>query len=566
MESLFFGEKKDLGDGIKTLFLKTGTFHILAVSGFNIGFLIVTVFFFLKLLRVPKNARLLIALAIAWIYCFIVGWQAPVVRATSMATVLILGSLLGRKTDIYNSIGLAAILILAIQPIELFAVGFQLSFAAVLGMVAFSGQFIQKPDPAARRQMDWMEKTRFYLTELFWVSFVATMTTLPITVQNFYMVSPVSLLANLVVVPLSFAIFVAGVVYFFTFGWSGPFLSAVPWIVRPLMNFFMQSLRWMESLPWSSVTVGKLSPALWVVFTAGIFYFLWDPKIQNRWSRFFILSLFCANVFLLQGAVRNSETSLKVTFLDVGQGDSVYMRFPDGRNLLLDAGKGRDPDAGRWVVSPFLKSQGVSSLDLVAFSHPQEDHIGGMETVLEEFQVKNVLDPGRAYSSAVYRRIQKKIRQEKSVFLHPSAGDHLSGLRDCSVDFLHPQKELPPEKNINNDSLVFKVSHGKSRILLTGDIQSPAMNKILTANADLEADLLKVPHHGARMEAAGMEFVRRARPRFSVISVGERNPFKHPRSETLSILEGIEGNRILRTDREGAISFVSDAQGFAKSP
>ncbi len=558
LKALLLGEKRELSDEFESLFVRTGTMHLLAVSGFNVGFLTAALLFILSPFRIPKKIRWVIVLAVIWAYCVMVGWQAPLVRASVMATVLIVAKLLGRKQDLLNSLGLAALLILASNPKNIFDIGFQLSFAAVAGMALFMPIFMPKKELFPNEKMTFWEKSAFGAQELFWVSFVATLTTLPLTVQYFYMVTPLSLAANMVAVPLSFCLFFCGLVYFLCFWWVPPFLFFIPWILKSMMLIFTCLLSWISRLPFSVVIVGKMDLAVEIVLIAGLSYLLFSKKIKSRFFRALLLIIFSMNVFLFQEALRYFDRRFAMTVLDVGQGDAIYFEFPKGGNLLIDAGKGQPHDKGRHVVGPYLKSRGIRSLDALVISHPQEDHIGGMSALLEDFSVAHVIDAKKVYFSGIYQLLQKNIRSKMIDYCQAARGSSLKGFSDVRVDIFSPPAGKEASKNINNDCLILKITYGKTSFLLTGDIEDPAMRSLMESGLDLHADVLKVPHHGAKPRKEAELFFQSVAPRVSVISVGQRNSYGHPRKETLELLSSIKGNQIFRTDQQGAVRVVSD--------
>ena len=566
LKALFLGERSDLSEDFKDLFIRTGTMHILAVSGFNIGFLSLTLFFFLKPFKVSRNLKLWLTLVLVWLYCFLVGWQSPVVRASVMATILISGQLLGRRPNILNSLGLAAIVILGINPKQLFDVGFQLSFVAVFAIAQVLSIFLKRLELWPNERMTVQEKLGRQAEELFWISWACLLVTLPITVENFYIVTPLSLIANMIVVPLSFFIFFTGTVFFLTFWWVPKFLFFVPILIKVMMRFFVGSLFIIENLPGAYFIVGKLYPVFLSFLVAGIIYFLWDKKIKSSRERAVIIFLFILNIFLIQNLSREFDKKFRMTALDVGQGDALYFEFPDGRNLLMDAGKGGDGDRGRWVVAPFLKSKGICMIDALILSHPQEDHIGGMAAVLDEFKVKNVFDAGSRYGTKTFKILTEKIEKEKAAYFHARRGSRIEGFRGIQIDALNPPDRDAQDPNVNNESLVLKVVYKNTSFLLTGDIEEKAMSDILSGGEDVRADVLKVPHHGSRLGVAGESFVKAVNPKISVISVGEKNRFHHPSEATLEILSSIAGNRIFRTDQDTAIEIVSDGQNSSVIP
>ena len=557
LKALFLGERSDFKEDFKDLFIKTGTMHILAVSGFNVGFLILSVFFLLKIFPISRNFKYLVTLVAVWSYCLVVGWQAPVVRASVMATVFILGQLLGRKTDILNTLGLAAVIILLVNPGQFFELGFQLSFLAVFGIASFMPIFSKKPELLPHEKFTIREKLIWYFKELFWLSLVCQIVTLPITVQNFYIVTPLSLVANLVVVPVSFLLFFSGVLFFLTFWWVPKFLSFLPLVMKGLMQLFVGSLFVIENLPGSYVIVGRLESWLLALLILGVLFFLLDQRIKNNRVRAAVVVLFLSNIFLIQDLTRYFHREFRMTTLDVGQGDSIYFEFPKGGNLLIDAGKGGDSNKGRWVIAPFLKSKGVRALDALVISHPQEDHIGGMPTVLDEFKVKNVVEAGSRYDTKLFYLVRKKIEKEKASRLFARRGMKLEGFPDVAVLILNPSGRNAA-KNINDDSVVLKVIYKNTSFLLTGDIQEETIRNLLDQN--IASTVLKTPHHGAKFGLSGEAFAKAVNPKISVISVGERNSYKHPSPKTIGILNSIPGNHVYRTDKSGAIRLVSDGE------
>ncbi len=549
LKALFLGERSDMDQDFRDLFLNTGTMHILAVSGFNIGFLSAVLWLLLKPFPLHRNLKLSLTLIAVWAYCLLVGWQAPVVRATLMATVFLLGEMMGRKSDGLNALGLAACVILALNPLQLFDVGFQLSFLAVFGLIVFSPQFVKR-EKLPHEVWTWEEKISFSVRELFWVSFVCYFLTLPIVLQNFYIVTPYAMLANLVVVPLGFLLFLFAVPYFLIPGAAG--------LMKFTIAFFTRSLFMIEQLPGAVWVTGKLAWPLTILLGAGIFYLFSTKRFKHPRFRAEVIVLFCVGIFLAQEAVRFCTRHFEMTVLDVGQGDSIYFEFPDGRNLLVDGGEGRFSDKGKWVVEPFLRSKGVRSIDAVVISHPQEDHVGGLSTVFKDFKVERAIHAGTPYDTRRWKYLQKEMSAKTRSIHIVKRGEEISGFPGERILVLHPNADDPSNRDVNDASVVLKVIHGKASFLLTGDIQQKAMRSLLDSGEDLRADVLKVPHHGGKTGASGEEFFKAVSPRISLISAGARNPFGHPAPQTVTALEAVPGNQVLRTDRSGALRIRLD--------
>ncbi len=560
LKALFLGERSELDEDFKDLFIRTGTMHLLAVSGFNLGFLFAVLWLLLKPIPLSRDPKLVLILISMWLYAALVGWQPPVMRATIMATAVILARILGRRTDTLNLLGLAALVILAVRPGDVLDIGFQLSFLAVWGMAAFTPVFVRHPNLLPHEKLNWMERTRRGAQELFWISFICLFVTLPVTAQNFFIITPWSLVTNILVVPLSFLIFFVGMIYFFTL----PFIPG-DWlmvqVLKILMAAFIQILNFFETIPGAVLTVGKLHVILWCVLIVGLYYLFATQRFISRLRGALAIVVFTALIFLSQEVLRLYRPHLVFTMLDVGQGDSLFIEFPKKGYWLVDAG-GSQPDQGRKVIAPFLKSKGIRRLDAIVYSHPQEDHIGGFLSVMDEFRVDQIVSNGRPYTSGLYRNFWAKAQDKKINDLVAGRGDEIRLFPETSIRILHPPKDASPAANVNEDSLVIHIEQGESSFLLTGDIEDKGLEKLLLEEADLRSDVLKFPHHGGKMGLEGARLMQACQPTWVLMSLGAKNPFGHPHPSALSIVNHLPEAHLLRTDQEGAIRLESDGKSI----
>ena len=561
LEALFIGERSHVDDRTMELFQKTGTLHLLAVSGFNVGFVYLGVLLLLRLLPAPRIAKSAMILASIWAYCLIVGWQAPVVRASVMASMFLIGDALGRRTDPLNTLGLAALVILAVRPAEVFDAGFQLSFLAVCGIVAATPVFYKPPKPLPFEKWSWRERAGIYVIGLFWVSFAATLFTLPVTLQRFYTIAPLAPLVNVLVIPAVTVLFFLGAAYLALAVSFGALWAA--WPAKGLIVGLLAVLRGAEAIPGGYLITGRLGAPFWAALVGGIVFFLLTKRLRRAWRRAGWIVALVAAVLIAQAAWRGLHREFRVLFFDVGQGDAAYVEFPGGRNLLVDAGNGGSGDDGRWVITPYLKSIGVSRIDTVAVSHAQEDHAGGLATVLREFKVGRIIEGDGPYPVSGYGDLGRRIRAEGAETLPLSRGGKVPGLPADAV-VLNPRPGSTAD--INEGSLVLRMKYASQGVLFTGDIGDKAIPDMLTSDLALDADVLKVPHHGGRAGEAAWEFFRAVNPRFSVVSAGERNSYGHPAAETLRALEAVPGNRVFRTDRDGAIECKFNGDTFLCEP
>lgn len=551
LAGLLLGERTELPRTANDAFRRAGVYHILAVSGFNVALLASAVFLGLSLLRIPR--RLVAALAIGLLigFALVVGGQPSVVRATVMGVLLLVGLFLDREVNPFNSLALAGLLILLWRPNDLWDPGFQLSFAATLGILALA-------PPAARLLANY--RWPRWLAVACSVSLGAQLAVTPIMLTHFNQLSLIGIAANLVVVPLA--------ALATTLGLSALLLTLLS---EALAHLLFESL-WvlLVSLRGAVWLLAKLPAAMvhlpaphWTTSVA--FYAALGvlPFLRRHWTfrTGSCLLLAWVGAVSLWPWVKPAEGVLRVTFLDVGQGDAAFVELPDGRRLLIDGGGGGGPrlDVGERVVAPFLWNRAVLALDVVAMSHSDPDHAGGLTAILRHFTVKEFWESGvRDLGSAellesVDRRgvVRRELQRGERIWLGPAL-----------VTVLHPPEQLlqgsprGPASDENNNSLVLRLDWGLTSLLFTGDLEQEGEASLLDSSQPLQHLVLKVGHHGSRYSTTE-RFLQASQPTVGVISAGARNPFRHPAAPVLQRLEAA-GVRIFRTDRDGAVILESD--------
>lgn len=565
LKALIFGERTDMADGEKELFLRTGTAHILAVSGFNVGFVCAVVYFLCAVVRIPRVVTLIIAAAVIALYCCLVGWQAPLVRAAIMAALYLLAQVIGRKGDLLNSLGLAALVILAVNPWQIWDAGFQLSFAAVMAMGTAVPVLTDGPKIAEILKSP-AQKIHESVAALFWVSYACLVFTIPLSARYFYIVSPIAVVCNLAAVPLTFVIFCGGLLLMAVAG-LGVIAQAGAGAVAAVLEAMLSALRILDGLPGSVATVGRPSAAAICLLYGGMAWLLADKRITGRWVRAGAIYLWLACVLTAQSiAYAWPDGKLRLTVLDVGQGDAMHVRLPRGGDVIIDGGQGGQSDKGKWVIVPYLKSQGIQDIDLVVLTHPHEDHAGGLPTLLNRYPVRAYAQGPFDYDDEYTGRIEQALEGQRGVRrLRLAAGDVIKDYGGADIEALYPPRTARGRAvKLNDESLVLGLRHGRTRAILAADAEKVAMLGMLRAGTDLSADVLKVPHHGGWPGREGGEWIARVSPRYAVLSLGERNPFGHPAPQLLRALESDADRLIYRTDREGAVRLVSDGKSYVR--
>lgn len=557
LKGVVFGYRGDISLDIKQSFIDTGTIHILAVSGSNVVVVALIFFSLGGLFRLSK--RWVVAVTILGLLCymFITGLSPSVIRATIMGIAILLGTLFERRTDIYNSLAAAALLMLLWDPKYLFDVGFQLSFAAVISIV----YFYPKLESLIRRIPERFEEIKAidYVLKLFAVSFAAQLGTLPFTAYYFGRVSVVSLLANLVVVPVSGINVMLG---FATIALS----YGSEWVARcyaeldgVLVTFLLGFVKAASKVPLAYYETAGVAASFPIFYYLGIGAVFSAARPRNL-VKYIIVVLVALNVFLYHDLISARRPSLVITALDVGQGDALFLEFPNRKRVLVDAGpKSFNYDAGERLVAPFLKRKGCESLDAIVVTHAHADHLGGVKYLLEHFHVGRLIQAGNAPASQLYNDIIATARQRHVDLRRVSMGQPLSIDTTARIFVLSPNAQRDSARNLNNRSIVLKIVYGKTSFMLQGDAETEVEDDLLRRFGPLLAsDVLKVGHHGS-ISSSSIPFLDRVRPAFAVISVGRNNKFGHPSPIVLSRFHQM-GVQVERTDYDGAAVVRSDGE------
>ncbi|MCZ6551932.1 MAG: DNA internalization-related competence protein ComEC/Rec2 [candidate division NC10 bacterium] len=549
LRAIVLGDRSGLSPEVREAFLGSGTYHILVISGLHVGFLAGVLFFLGRCLRLPPSASSLLTVLGVVFYTLLTGGSPPVVRAAIMTSLYLLALIVGRERDLANTVALAGFLLLLWNPLYVYDAGFQLTFVATGAILIALGRFDFSHLP---------RPSRWVLASLV-ASTAATLGTVPLLALHFNRASLTGILANLVIVPAGGFLTAIGMGY-------GSFLLLFPGGISLLEAGISSVIRGMidvastfAAFPLASIRLYTPTP-LMVLTSYGLFGLVVFSGVRRRRLWLGVTAV------LLVGQIGwklypPERQGIEVTFLDVGQGDAIFLELPGRRTMLVDGGGslGNVFDIGERVVAPYLWYRWIRGLDVVVLSHPQPDHLYGLRAVLENFPVGEVWESGYPSTSSTYRWLHSFVRRRGIPLRRITRGTDIPLGAEVMVKVLHPpQSFLIPGRGhasaiVNNNSLVLRIDYQAFRILLTGDIEKEAEASLLDAGVILQADLLKVPHHGSR-GSSSVSFLRGVRPRWAVIQAGDRNPFGHPHPETLTRYAA-RGVQVLRTDRDGAVTF-----------
>lgn len=256
-------------------------------------------------------------------------------------------------------------------------------------------------------------------------------------------------------------------------------------------------------------------------------------------------------------SLSSTAENLKLHFIDVGQGDSIFIEIPGNKKILVDGGDRADRIAAE--IINYLKDQGVKKLDYIISTHPHADHIGGLEDIIDCFEVGTVLDSGKIHTSKTYENYLIKIDQKNINFDTPRQGDELE-IGNSKITFLHPDQQID-NYDLNNSSLVFVLNFGNQNFLFTGDIEKKVELELLEENPDLKVNLIKVPHHGSRSSSFS-GWLENLSPEIAVIQVGADNHYGHPAAEVIELYQA-QAAEIYRNDLNGNIVVTADGNNYA---
>ena len=622
LRAMLLGDRSFVDRSEATDFQKTGVFHVLVVAGLHVGAIAFALYWVGRKLRLSRVWTMLFTLALLGAYVAVVEQRAPVLRAAMMAAIVVLGGFFFRRLELLNSAAIAALILLAAKPLALRDSSFQLTFLAIGCIAGLALPWLAKTvEPYARALRGWRDVRRdaahepqaiqfridlrslaqwlasllplwmgkpagdvvvggLSLTFRVWELLVLTVALqagmLPLMARDFHRIPLSAPIVNLaavpltgIVVPLGFLTLACGLI----FPAAGKLLAApLSWLTTLLLHVVEWSAHFRG---WSYRIPG---PPLWliVLFFAAALLLAAEMRLRHPqrrsvvWAMCIVFAASALTIAVYPFGEKWRKGSLELTVLDVGQGDSLFVVSPGGKTLLIDGGgafngfpgheehNGIDP--GEEAVSPYLWSRGFQKLDVLALTHAHQDHLGGLNAILENFRVGR-LWIGREVSLPALARLEELARERNTPIDHELRGRsfHWDGV---DGDFLWPEivGEEAASSAKNNDSLVLRLRYGNRTMLLPGDAEKQVEREMLSENGvgTLHSDVLKVGHHGSKNSTIP-EFLAAVQPRFAIISAGEFNPYGHPHAELLERLEKM-GAVILRTDRDGAVHVLTDGE------
>jgi len=550
LEAMLLGERGRMNEETTTALQKSGLFHLIAISGAHIGIISVLFFFVLRLFRVPKRVSYLVLIVLLLFYSLLVGGRASVFRATIMALLYLSGKLLWEQTRLLNTVSFSAFVLLLLNPFSLFEPGFEMTYAATLSIILFYP-----------RVSKFLSRLPLRIGELLALSLTAQLGVLPLLAGFFNRVTFSALLLNIPAMPLVGVIMGSGFV-FLALSPPSPAMTAllVPGI-KFLVNVFLWISRLFDAVPAFSYRIPTPPPAVVIGYYLFLLVLLLRPRFRGqRLLGFSLFAIFLAVLITYPFPPRPSP-ALRITFLDVGQGDSILIEFPGKKKMLVDGGGMPESsfDIGEQVVSPFLWRRGIKKLDYVVLTHAHPDHLNGLVAVARNFRVVEFWEAFSPDRNPAYEELKRSLSEpalQRRVF----RGFKLQE-GPVMIEALYPEESAPLTRKVDNDdSLVLRLTADGVSILLAADIGRASEKAIVDDQIIVRSQVLKSPHHGSRTSSSAA-FLAAVEPRVAVISAGRGNIYGVPHPEILKRYEAA-GMLVLRTDLDGAVEISVRTPGL----
>jgi competence protein ComEC len=595
MRALVIGDRTGVSTALRDQFVRTGTVHLLSISGLHLSFVAAAVFLIVRLMLIPAFAlsslgrankiAALAAVAAAIAYTLLAGDRVPTVRALIMVAAYMFAIVIDRGREAIASLALAALIICIALPGSSADIGFQLSFASVLvillGMrryVAWTAKFKhERLLPVEEVPRSWVvaEWAVGYVAVSFW----ALIATAPLTAFHFNQFSLVGLVANPIVVPIiGLGATVSGLGASALSFVSMPAAGAPLWFGGACLEAGNWFVEWFGSLRFAWTRIFTPTPlelaTIYVLLALWLFAPLAAPSAPDHpaprrdslrlalsWRAAVIAAL---AVLLAADATwwiydRYLNRGLRVTFLSVGEGDSAVVRFPGGRVMVIDGGSAfGDFGMGERVVGPYLWSRKIMNVDYMVVSHPDYDHFAGLEFVAENFPLSEFWATEAPSTSRSYAGLLATVAYAGATLQLITGQPRRFAIAGATIDAV--AAGAPGSVRTNDSSIVMRVRFGESSLLFTGDIEARGEASLIARGEDIRATVLKAPHHGSKSSSTP-RFLEAVAPSVAVISAGYGNRFHFPAPAVLERLQQ-RGVAVYRTDLDGAVMVDATKQSM----
>lgn len=543
---ILIGERDNIQEDIIESFRTANLSHILAVSGAHTSYIILGITYLISKSKTPKRIGYIITIINLLIFIIITGASYSVVRACIMAIVVIGAKICYRKENFFTSICISLIIILIQNPFAINDIGLKLSFMGTAGIVIFNKSitnfFIKL-------------KIKQKIAEALSVTFSAQLMIMPITILNFNTISLTFFISNILASPLLGIIIIFGFISIFISSILNPISKVLFLILHIFLELLILVSKVTEKIPGSSILVKTPNILFAIVYYILILFFNYffvikqNPTrrfhkkiikiitIKNIKNGFKVIAVVFLIMLLLTRIVRIINPTLKIYFIDVGQGDSTLIVTPKNKKILIDGGEGKTN-----VLFQYLLDRRINKIDYIIISHFDSDHCNGLIEIIEKMRVENIVMSKQSKESEEYKKILEIIKQKNIKVSSVKAEDKIIIEKNLYTKILNPAEKFEFQ-DLNNNAIVAKLVYKDFSMLFTGDIEKAEENLAKKYKNELKSTILKVAHHGSKTSTSE-EFLKYVEPQIALIGVGENNKFGHPNQITIEKLKNIRSQNI----------------------
>ena len=601
LKALIIGDRHEISPSLREAFSRAGVSHLLAISGLHIGIVAgISFFFFSRFLSffkvflwhawTKKGAAILSIIPVV-IYGIIAGMSPSTQRAVIMVSVFLMTFIFEKQHEPFNTLAIAAMLILIIHPPSIYSVSFQLSFAAAFSIIYGLSSIHKKADNQLVVNKTSFAIIKRKLYPFFFVSVFAIIGTIPLVMYYFNQISFIGIITNLFAVPVTgFIVVPLGLFSLPAYPFSVNLASLCINISGYILGYVLEAVKFISHLPCAAYKT--LTPSCFEICLYYLMFLVVLRIINNIINNNRMIpakakinpgiSILAISVLIIVGCCdvlfwlhhRLLHNDLRVTILDVGQGSAALVELPKGSCLLIDGGGFSDNtifDVGAKIVAPFLWRNKILTIDTIILSHPNSDHLNGLIYIAKHFNVKTVLSNGEGADTLGYKEFITAINKNKIEMTQFRQLKRRQNISNAILEILYPPTDYSEKKHkekwrdLNNNSVVAKISYGSVSFLFPGDIEARAEEELVTIKGgSLHSTVLIAPHHGSKSSSTSA-FLQTIQPELIIISSGFNNRFGFPAPEVLERYK-LLGSRILGTSQNGAVTLVTDGQSLSVTP
>lgn len=543
---ILIGERDNIQEDIIESFRTANLSHILAVSGAHTSYIILGITYLISKSKTPKRIGYIITIINLLIFIIITGASYSVVRACIMAIVVIGAKICYRKENFFTSICISLIIILIQNPFAINDIGLKLSFMGTAGIVilnkSITNFFIKL-------------KIKQKIAEALSVTFSAQLMIMPITILNFNTISLTFFISNILASPLLGIIIIFGFISIFISSILNPISKILFLILHIFLELLILVSKVTEKIPGSSILVRTPNILFAIVYYILILFFNYffvikqNPTrrfhkkiikiitIKNIKNAFKVIAVVFLIMLLLTRIVRIINPTLKIYFIDIGQGDSTLIVTPKNKKILIDGGEGKTN-----VLFQYLLDRRINKIDYIIISHFDSDHCNGLIEIIEKMRVENIVMSKQSKESQEYKKILEIIKQKNIKVSSVKAEDKIIIEKNLYTKILNPAEKFEFQ-DLNNNAIVAKLVYKNFSMLFTGDIEKAEENLAKKYKNELKSTILKVAHHGSKTSTSE-KFLKYVEPQIALIGVGENNKFGHPNQITIEKLKNIRSQNI----------------------